>query len=75
MKQTLARMGVRIDGPLSDFEQLAQVSRVDIKNTAAVLVTGSAAAGRRRSLRARLQMSRRDSDIITATKKLSHLPD
>ena len=39
MKAMLAQMGVRIDGPLTDFEQALTVSRVDIKNTAAVLVT------------------------------------
>jgi flagellar P-ring protein precursor FlgI len=39
MKAMLAQMGVRIDGPLTDFEQAATAARVDIKNTAAVLVT------------------------------------
>jgi flagellar P-ring protein precursor FlgI len=39
MKAVLAQMGVRIDGPLTDFEQAATAARVDIKNTAAVLVT------------------------------------
>ena len=39
MKAMLAQMGVRIDGPLTDFEQAASAARVDIKNTAAVLVT------------------------------------
>jgi flagellar P-ring protein precursor FlgI len=39
MKAMLAQMGVRIDGPLTDFEQAATGARVDIKNTAAVLVT------------------------------------
>jgi flagellar P-ring protein precursor FlgI len=39
MKAMLAQLGVRIDGPLSDFEQVATTARVDIKNTAAVLVT------------------------------------
>ena len=39
MKAMLAQMGVRIDGPLTDFEQAAANGRVDIKNTAAVLVT------------------------------------
>jgi len=38
MKATLAKMGVRIDGPLTDFEATATAARVDIKNTAAVLV-------------------------------------
>ena len=35
----LAQMGVRIDGPMSDFEQAASASRIDIKNAAAVMVT------------------------------------
>ena len=39
MKAMLSQMGVRIDGPLTDFEQAATAARVDIKNTAAVLVT------------------------------------
>jgi len=39
MKAMLSQLGVRIDGPLSDFEQAAAASRVDIKNAAAVLVT------------------------------------
>ncbi|NBS08689.1 MAG: flagellar basal body P-ring protein FlgI [Betaproteobacteria bacterium] len=39
MKAMLSQLGVRIDGPLSDFEQAASASRVDIKNAAAVLVT------------------------------------
>ena len=39
MKAILSQMGVRIDGPLTDFEQAATAARVDIKNTAAVLVT------------------------------------
>jgi flagellar P-ring protein FlgI len=38
MKSTLSKMGVRIDGPLTDFETAATAARVDIKNTAAVLV-------------------------------------
>ena len=38
MKATLAKMGVRIDGPLTDFEAATTAARVDIKNTAAVLV-------------------------------------
>lgn len=40
MKAMLSQMGVRIDGPLTDFETAATAARVDIKNTAAVLVTG-----------------------------------
>jgi flagellar P-ring protein precursor FlgI len=39
MKAMLAQMGVRIDGPLSDFEQAVSASRIDIKNAAAVMVT------------------------------------
>ena len=39
MKAMLAQMGVRIDGPMSDFEQAAAASRIDIKNAAAVMVT------------------------------------
>jgi len=39
MKAMLAQMGVRIDGPMSDFEQAASASRIDIKNAAAVMVT------------------------------------
>ena len=39
MKALLSQLGVRIDGPLSDFEQVTSTSRIDIKNTAAVMVT------------------------------------
>ena len=39
MKAMLAQMGVRIDGPMSDFEQVTSASRIDIKNAAAVMVT------------------------------------
>ena len=39
MKAMLAQMGVRIDGPLTDFEAATATARVDIKNSAAVLVT------------------------------------
>ena len=39
MKALLSQLGVRIDGPLSDFEQVTATSRIDIKNTAAVMVT------------------------------------
>ena len=39
MKAMLAQLGVRIDGPMSDFEQVASTSRIDIKNSAAVMVT------------------------------------
>ena len=33
MKAMLSQMGVRIDGPLTDFEQAATAARVDIKNS------------------------------------------
>ena len=39
MKAMLAQMGVRIDGPMSDFETVTSASRIDIKNAAAVMVT------------------------------------
>jgi len=40
MKAMLSQMGVRIDGPLTDFEQATTTaSRIDIKNAAAVMVT------------------------------------
>lgn len=39
MKAMLAQLGVRIDGPMSDFEQVTSTSRIDIKNSAAVMVT------------------------------------
>jgi len=39
MKSMLARLGVGIDGPLSDFEQSATTGKIDIKNVAAVMVT------------------------------------
>ena len=39
MKAMLAQLGVRIDGPLSDFEQATSAARIDIKNAAAVMVT------------------------------------
>ena len=39
MKALLSQLGVRIDGPLSDFEQVTATSRIDIKNSAAVMVT------------------------------------
>ena len=39
MKAMLARLGVGIDGPLSDFEQSATTGKIDIKNVAAVMVT------------------------------------
>lgn len=39
LRAMLLRMGVSLDGPLSDFEQAAQRGRIDIKNVAAVMVT------------------------------------
>jgi flagellar P-ring protein precursor FlgI len=39
MKAMLARLGVGIDGPLSDFELSATTGKIDIKNAAAVMVT------------------------------------
>ena len=39
MKAMLSQMGVRIDGPLSDFETAATTSRISINNSAAVMVT------------------------------------
>ncbi len=39
MKSMLARLGVGIDGPLSDFEQGTATGKIDIKNVAAVMVT------------------------------------
>jgi flagellar P-ring protein precursor FlgI len=39
MKSMLSRMGVSLDGPLSDFEQSAGAGKIDIKNVAAVMVT------------------------------------
>ena len=39
MKAMLARLGVGIDGPLSDFEQNATSGKIDIKNVAAVMIT------------------------------------
>ncbi len=39
MRSLLARLGVSLEGPLSDFESAATVGRVDIKNSAAVMVT------------------------------------
>ena len=44
MKAMLSQLGVRIDGPLSDFEQVATTSRIDIKNTAAVMITADCQA-------------------------------
>jgi flagellar P-ring protein precursor FlgI len=39
MKSMLSRMGVSLDGPLSDFEQGANAGKIDIKNVAAVMIT------------------------------------
>ena len=39
MKSMLSRMGVSLDGPLSDFEQSTSAGKIDIKNVAAVMVT------------------------------------
>jgi flagellar P-ring protein FlgI len=39
MRSMLSRMGVSLDGPLSDFEQSATAGKIDIKNVAAVMIT------------------------------------
>jgi flagellar P-ring protein precursor FlgI len=39
MKSMLSRMGVSLDGPLSDFERGGSEGKIDIKNVAAVMVT------------------------------------
>jgi flagellar P-ring protein precursor FlgI len=39
MKSLLTRLGVSLEGPLSDFETAATTGKVDIKNAAAVMVT------------------------------------
>lgn len=39
MKSLLSRLGVSLEGPLSDFETAATTGKVDIKNSAAVMVT------------------------------------
>ena len=39
MRSMLSRLGVNIDGPLSDFEQGAASGRFDIRNSAAVMIT------------------------------------
>lgn len=39
MRAMLNRLGVSIDGPLSDFETAAATGKMDIKNAAAVMVT------------------------------------
>ena len=39
MKTLLNRVGVSLEGPLSDFETASSSGKIDIKNTAAVMVT------------------------------------
>jgi len=39
MKTLLNRLGVSLEGPLSDFETASSSGKIDIKNTAAVMVT------------------------------------
>ena len=39
MRAMLSRMGISMDGPLSDFEQSATAGKMDIKNVAAVMLT------------------------------------
>jgi flagellar P-ring protein precursor FlgI len=39
MRAMLSRMGVSMDGPLSDFEQAANSGKLEIKNVAAVMLT------------------------------------
>jgi len=39
MRAMLTRLGVSLEGPLSDFEQSAGAGKIDIKNVAAVMVT------------------------------------
>jgi flagellar P-ring protein precursor FlgI len=39
MKSMLSRMGVSLDGKLSDFDQSDSAGKIDIKNVAAVMVT------------------------------------
>ena len=39
MKSMLSRMGVSLDGPLSDFEKPESAGKIEIKNVAAVMVT------------------------------------
>ena len=39
VRSMLVKMGVGLDGPLSDFEQNATSGKIDIKNVAAVMVT------------------------------------
>jgi len=39
MKTLLYRLGVAMEGPLSDFETAASTGKIDVKNVAAVMVT------------------------------------
>jgi flagellar P-ring protein precursor FlgI len=39
MKAMLSRLGVSLEGPLSDYDTAANVGKVDLKNAAAVMVT------------------------------------
>ncbi len=39
MKAMLGRLGVSLEGPLSDFDTAGNVGKVDLKNSAAVMVT------------------------------------
>ncbi|MEO0316427.1 MAG: Flagellar P-ring protein precursor [Pseudomonadota bacterium] len=39
VRAMLNKMGVGLDGPLSDFERSASVGKIDVKNVAAVMVT------------------------------------
>ena len=39
MRAMLSRMGISMDGPMSDFEQAATAGKMDIKNAAAVMLT------------------------------------
>jgi len=39
MKAMLSRLGVSLEGPLSDFEQGGSGGKIDIKNVAAVMIT------------------------------------
>ncbi|MCX7261498.1 MAG: flagellar basal body P-ring protein FlgI [Burkholderiales bacterium] len=39
MKTLLNRLGVRLEGPLSDFETTATAGKIEIRNSAAVMVT------------------------------------
>jgi len=39
MKTMLSRLGVSLEGPLSDFETATSAGKIDIKNVAAVMIT------------------------------------